>query len=146
MDASFAEDWRLSFDDLRFLGELPHNVWFEAALQLCHLRSHVRFIEDWSDVSDEALSYVASQIELPGMRPSRAFSDRTGRRYRQAIAEYCGLSRMSARDNATFQELLAGACPEVASQGELADRGFDWLRQQGFLPRQCPDGELLQFS
>lgn len=87
MDAGFAEDWRLSFDDLRFLGELPRNVWLEAALQLCHLRCIGRFVEDWSGVSEDALSYVAAQMELQDGRPSRAFSERTGRRYRQAIAE-----------------------------------------------------------
>lgn len=134
MDTGFAEDWQLSFDDLRFLGELPRNVWFEAALQLCHLRYHGRFVEDWSDVSGEALSYVASQMELPVGRPSRAFSDRTGRRYRQAITEHCGLSRMSAHDHAAFQTWLAVVCPKVASQGDLVAQGFGWLRQRGFIP------------
>lgn len=134
MDSGFAENWRLSFDDLGFLGELPRNVWFEAALQLCHLRSQGRFVEDWSELREDALSYVAAQMELQDGRPSRAFSDRTGRRYRQAIAEYCGLSRMSARDQSEFQAWLEDICPEVASQGELIDRGFDWLRQQSFIP------------
>jgi len=134
MDSGFTEGGRLSFDDLRFLGELPRNVWFEAALQLCHLRGHARFVEDWLDVPREALPYVAAQMELQDRRPSRAFSERTGRRYRQAIAEYCGLSRMFAEDQSEFQAWLADICPKAASQGELVDRGFGWLRQQGFIP------------
>ncbi len=133
MASGFADDWRLSFDDLQFLGDLPRNIWLEAALQLCHLRRHGRFVEDWADLSSEALSYVASQMELSRTRPSRAFSERTARRYRQAIAEYCGLSRISARDDAAFQVWLADTCPKAPSQGGLIDLGFDWFQQQGLI-------------
>ena len=65
LTASIAEDWGLSFSDLVFLADLPGDMQLEVALQISHLLRTGRFIEDWSDLAGDVVSYVASQIERP---------------------------------------------------------------------------------
>ncbi len=79
MVADITQEWGLSFDDLSLLAGLPRSVRLEAALQLCYLRRIGQYIEDWSCISEDVLSYVASQVGTPGIRPVRAFDNRTAR-------------------------------------------------------------------
>lgn len=95
LSSRFANDWSLSFDNLLFLADFSEELRLEAALQLCTLRCTGRFIEDWSEVPNEALSYVASQVEQSDNLPRRGFDDRTARRYRDKIINHLGLSRPS---------------------------------------------------
>ena len=76
MTESIAEDWGLSFSDLVFLADLPGDMQLEVALQISHLLRTGRFIEDWSDLAGDVVSYVASQIERPADRPTSLFDDR----------------------------------------------------------------------
>ena len=87
MTASIADDWGLSFFDLMFLADQPEDMRMEVALQLPHLRRTGRFIEDWSCVPSEAVSYVASQVERPADIPTSLFDDRRSRRYRLSGAK-----------------------------------------------------------
>ena len=56
--ASITEDWGLSFSDLVFLADLPGDMRLEVALQISHLLRTGRFIEDWSDLAGDVVSYV----------------------------------------------------------------------------------------
>ncbi|WP_084294555.1 DUF4158 domain-containing protein [Leisingera aquimarina] len=86
MDNSAARDWNLSFNDMEFLSLLHQCVCLEVALQICSVQCAGKFIEDWSNVDDNTVDYVASQLEMQAVRPHRLFSDRTARRYRLEIA------------------------------------------------------------
>ena len=79
MTGNIAEDWGLSFSDLMFLADQPDDVRLETALQLCHLRRTSRFIEDWSDLAGDLISYVASQTERPADCPKSLIDDRRSR-------------------------------------------------------------------
>ncbi|WP_342074942.1 DUF4158 domain-containing protein [Yoonia sp. SS1-5] len=135
MTPDIARDWGLSFDDLLFLAALPEDACLEVALQLCHLRRTGRFAEDWSCISDDALLYVASQIEQPDARPHRSFDDRTARRYRVKLIEHLDLSRATAGDLAALKTwLLTEACPLGGSGAEMIQQSFLRFRDHGFIP------------
>ncbi|GFE67088.1 DUF4158 domain-containing protein [Litoreibacter roseus] len=130
-----ARDWGLSFDDLLFLAELPEYVRLEAALQLCHLRRTGRFVEDWSCISDDAIFYVASQVEQSDARTHRSFDDRTARRYRVRLIEYMGLSRATADDLAALEtRLMTEACPMGGSVVEMIEHCFLRFGYHGLIP------------
>lgn len=128
-------DWSLSFQDMEFLSSLPQSICLEAGLQICSVRSSGRFIEDWTDVDAGAIEYVASQLDMQTVRPSRLFSDRTARRYRLEVARHLGLSRPRGRHRAEFQEWLRSMiCPSGSSMEDMLDPCFRWFRDQSLLP------------
>lgn len=128
-------DWSLSFQDMEFLSSLPPSVCLEAGLQICSVRSSGRFIEDWTDVDAGAIEYVASQLDMQTVGPSRLFSDRTARRYRLEVARYLGLSRPRDGHRAELQEWLRSTiCPGGGSMEDMLDPCFRWFRDQSLLP------------
>lgn len=135
MDGIKIRDWSLSFQDMEFLSSLPQSIRLEAGLQVCSVRSSGRFIEDWADVDVAAIEYVASQLDMQTVRPTRLFSDRTARRYRLEVARYLNLSRPRERHRAELQDWLRSAiCPSGDSVVDLLDQCFRWFRDQSLLP------------
>ena len=134
MSSRFAEDWSLSFDNLLFLADLSEELRLETALQLCALRCTGRFLEDWSEVPEEALSYVASQVEQPEKLPCRGFDDRTARRCREKIINHLKLSRPSSKCMAAFDKyvLTAAGASGPAIFDEI-DQSCCWFRDHGLV-------------
>ena len=128
LTASIAEDWGLSFSDLVFLADLPGDMQLEVALQISHLLRTGRFIEDWSDLAGDVVSYVASQIERPADRPTSLFDDRRSRRYRIRVGEYLGFSRPEQRDLADFDAwLMTDVVQRGGSVSKMTDLGGRWF-------------------
>lgn len=128
MSESIAEDWGLSFSDLLFLADLSEDIRLESAFQLCHLRKTGRFIEDWSCLSDNVVSYVAGQVEWPVVRPGSVFDDRRSRRYRGRVSEYLGFSLPTTGDITTFEGwLLADVVQHGGSVSEMIELGCRWF-------------------
>ncbi len=135
MDNSAARDWSLSFNDMEFLSSLPQSVCLEAALQICSVRCAGKFVEDWSNVDDNTVDYVASQLDMQAVRPHRSFSDRTARRYRLEIARHLGLSRTQANHRAELEVWLRDViCPNGGPIGDMLDQCFRWFRERRLLP------------
>ncbi|OBY26935.1 Tn3 family transposase [Leisingera sp. JC1] len=135
MDASAARKWSLSFQDMDFLSSLPQSVCLEVALQICSVRCAGRFVEDWTNVDDTTVDYVASQLDMQAVRPLRSFSDRTARRYRLEIAKHLGLSRTQANHRAELKIWLRDViCPNGGSIGDMLDQCYRWFRERCLLP------------
>lgn len=128
MTANISEDWGLFFSDLIFLADQPEGMRLEIALQLCHLRRTGRFIEDWSYVPSEVVSYVAGQVERPADYPTSLFDDRRSRRYRIRVAEHLGFSRPRQTDLAEFETwLLKDVVQRGGSVSETIELGGQWF-------------------
>ena len=128
MTESIAEDWGLSFSDLVFLADLPGDMQLEVALQISHLLRTGRFIEDWSDLAGDVVSYVARQIERPADRPTSLFDDRRSRRYRIRVGEYLGFSRPEQKDLTDFDAwLMTDVVQRGGSVSKMTDLGGRWF-------------------
>ncbi len=135
MDDMTARDWSLSFQDMEYLSSLPQSVCLEAALQICSVRNAGRFIEDWVDVDDGAVKYVASQLDIPAVHPDRSHSDRTARRYRLEIARHLGLSRTKATHRAELVVWLRDIiCLNDGPTDDMLVKCFSWFRERRLLP------------
>lgn len=135
MDNNAARRWSLSYEDMGFLSSLPDAVYLEVALQVCSVRYFGNFIEDWADLDTDAVSYVASQLDMPPVRPHRAFSDRTARRYRLEVAQHLNLSRIGKGHRTELEAWLRDTvCPSGASADSMLDQSFHWFRDRRFLP------------
>ena len=129
--ASITEDWGLSFSDLVFLADLPGGMRLEVALQISHLLRTGRFIEDWSDLAGDVVSYVASQLERPANRPTSLFDDRRSRRYRIRVGEYLGFSRPEQKDLIDFDAwLMTDVVQRGGSVSKMTDLGGRWFRRR----------------
>ena len=125
---NIVNDWGLSFSDLIFLADQPDDIRLETALQLCHLRRTSRFIEDWSGLAGNVISYVASQTERPADCPKSLFDDRRSRRYRKRVAEHLGFSRPKQTDLTEFETwLLSDVVQRGTSLSEMTDLGCHWF-------------------
>ncbi|SFU94394.1 Transposase and inactivated derivatives, TnpA family [Aliiroseovarius crassostreae] len=128
MTASIAEDWGLSFSDLMFLADQPADIRLEAGLQLCHLQRTGRFVEDWSRVPAEVVSYVAGQVEQPADVPTSMFDDRRSRRYRIRVGEHLGFSRPRQGNLVEFETwLLTDVVQRGGSVSEMTELGCHWF-------------------
>lgn len=135
MDNIAARDWSLSFQDLEFLSSQPGSVCLEIALQICSVRTAGRFIENWANVDDDAVAYIASQLDMPTARPHRSYSERTARRYRLEVARHLGLSRTQASHRAELEVWLREViCPYGGSTGDMFDECFHWLQERRLIP------------
>jgi TnpA family transposase len=120
---------------MEYLSSLPQSVCLEAALQICSARNAGRFIEDWADVGDGAVKYVASQLDIPAVHPDRSHSDRTARRYRLEIARHLGLSRTQATHRAELETWLRKViCPNDGPTDDMLVKCFRWFRERRLLP------------
>ncbi|MCF6433006.1 DUF4158 domain-containing protein, partial [Leisingera sp. MMG025] len=125
----------MSFQDMDFLSSLPQSVCLEVALQTCSARCAGRFVEDWANVDDNTVDYVASQLDMQAIRPHRLFSDRAARRYRLEIAKHLGLSRTQANHRAVLEVWLRDlTCPNGGSIGDMLDQCYRWFRERRLLP------------
>lgn len=111
-----------------FLADQPEDIRLEAALQLCHLQRTGRFIEDWSNLADDEISYVASQTERPADCPKSLFDDRRSRRYRNRVAEHLGFTRPKQTDLTEFETwLLSDVVLRGGSVSDMTDLGCHWF-------------------
>jgi hypothetical protein len=99
LERSFAEIWRLSFDEMGLLEDANFSgrVWF--AFQLCFFRERKRFPSRPGDVAADVLRYLAEQLgmDAPEAKDFR-FGHVTARRHRRAILRHFGLRRATDRD------------------------------------------------
>jgi hypothetical protein len=141
---NLAEKWSLSFSDLMFLADQPDDIRLEAALQLCHLRWTSRFFEDWSDLTGDVISYVASQIERSADCPKSLFDDRRSRRYRNRVAEHLGFSRPKQTDLTEFETwLLSDVVQRDGSVSEMTELGCRWFLDKKLI---SPSQQALERS
>src|SRR6202051_1474181 len=127
-----ARNWNLTPADLAVIaacrGAEPRRRF---ALQLCMLRTHGRFLDDYRHAPIKIVNHLSRQLELPPV----LFLDRSGREpaervQAQRIRRYLGLSRFdTAAEDKLRDWLRAGALegrttPELLTQVEERLRGW----------------------
>lgn len=116
-----ARDWSLTPDDLALVATCrgpDHRRRF--ALQLCMLRAHGRFLDDYRQAPIKIINHLSHQLALPPVLAlDRSDRGQTERAQAQRIRRHLGLSRF---DKATDSKLR-----EALHAGALEGRGGDEL-------------------
>ena len=130
------ESWSLSFDDHTFLADLPVNARLAAAAQLKFLDRFGSFPSQWAQIGDEAVAYLAEQLDADALSAARSgLHSRNARRYRARILAYLGLRRMTSADRATFGAWLADSlCPAGGALEAMIAAVFARCREQRLQP------------
>jgi TnpA family transposase len=126
-----ARDWSLTPDDLALVATCrgpDHRRRF--ALQLCMLRTHGRFLDDYRQAPVKIINHLSRQLALPPVLAlDRSDRGQTERAQAQRIRRHLGLSRF---DKATDSKLR-----EALRAGALEGRGSDELLLQAETILRC---------
>ena len=125
-----ARHWSLTPADLAVIAECrgpDHRRRF--AVQLCWLRAHGRFLDDYRRAPVKIVNHLSRQLGLPPV----LFLDRAGREptervQAQRIRRHLGLSRFDAAAEASLRAWLREGALEGRSAPELLARAEDRLR------------------
>jgi len=121
-----ARDWTLSASDRQEVEKYRKNFRLFAALQLCSVRLHGRFLNQVHDLSPHLINYLGQQLDLP---PSLAIGaperKATYTDHRHNIMKYLGFQRFD--DNA--QERLESWIEQQARLGILPDELFQQVEK-----------------
>ena len=125
-----ARHWSLTPEDLAVIAECrgpDHRRRF--AVQLCTLRTHGRFLDDYRRAPIKIVNHLSRQLGLP----PELFLDRAGREptervQAQRIRRHLGLSRFDAATEASLRAWLREGALEGRSAPELLARAEDRLR------------------
>jgi TnpA family transposase len=125
-DEEMARDWTLSASDRQEVEKYRKNFRLFAALQLCSVRLHGRFLNQVHDLSPHLINYLGQQLDLP---PSLAIGaperKATYTDHRHNIMKYLGFQRFD--DNA--QERLESWIEQQARLGILPDELFQQVEK-----------------
>ena len=125
-----AQHWNLTPADLIVIAGCrgpDHRRRF--ALQLCMLRAHGRFFDDYRHAPIKIVNHLSRQLELPPV----LFLDRSGREptervQAQRICRHLGLSRFDKAAEARLREWLREGALEGRTAPELLSRAEERLR------------------
>jgi len=138
-----ARHWSLAPEDLAVIAECrgpDHRRRF--AVQLCWLRAHGRFLDDYRRAPIKIVNHLSRQLGLPPV----LFLDRAGREptervQAQRIRRHLGLSRFDAAAEASLRAWLREGALEGRSAPEMLARAEDRLRGWKIL---LPGGSTLE--
>jgi hypothetical protein len=126
-----AQHWSLSPVDLREVSRCrsaDHKRRF--ALQLCMLRAHGRFLDDYRQAPLRIVNHLSRQLDLPPVLflgpPGR---EQTEREQAQRIRRYLGLAVFDQDAAERLREWLRQGAAEGRSAAELLARAEDALRR-----------------
>lgn len=127
-----AQHWSLSPVDLREVSRCrsaDHKRRF--ALQLCMLRAHGRFLDDYRQAPLRIVNHLSRQLDLPPVLflgpPGR---EQTEREQAQRIRRYLGLAVFDQDAAERLREWLRQGAAEGRSAAELLARAEDALRRR----------------
>src|SRR5271165_3963712 len=110
-------NWNLTPEDLAFVATCrgpDHRRRF--ALQLCMLRAHGRFLDDYQQAPVKIINHLSRQLALPPVLAlDRSGREQTERAQAQRIRRHLGLSR--------FDKVTEGNLRERLRTGVLEGRG-----------------------
>jgi Domain of unknown function (DUF4158) len=116
-----ARDWSLTPEDLVFVATCrgpDHRRRF--ALQLCMLRAHGRFLDDYRQAPVKIINHLSRQLALPPVLAlDRSGREQTERAQAQRIRRHLGLGR--------FDKAMESDLREALRAGALEGRGGDEL-------------------
>ena len=99
------------------------------ALQLCVMRLHGRFLDDYRQASIKIVNHLSRQLGLPPVLfLDRAGREPTERAQAQRIRRYLALSRFDKAAEASLRDWLREGALEGRSAAELLARAEDKLR------------------
>jgi TnpA family transposase len=132
-----ARDWSLTPRDLVFVATCrgpDHRRRF--ALQLCMLRAHGRFLDDYRQAPVKIINHLSRQLALPPVlaldRPTRGPTERV---QAQRIRRHLGLSRFDKATESNLREALRAGALEGRNSDELLIQAETILRgRQVMLP------------
>jgi hypothetical protein len=116
-----ARDWSLTSADLALIATCrgpDHRRRF--ALQLCMLRTHGRFLDDYRQAPVKIINHLSQQLALPPVLAlDRSGREQTERAQAQRIRRHLGLSRFDKATENNLGERLRAGVLEGRSGGEL---------------------------
>ena len=125
-----ARDWSLTPDDLALVATCrgpDHRRRF--ALQLCMLRVHGRFLDDYRQAPVKIINHLSQQLALPPVlaldRSSRGPTERV---QAQRICRHLGLSRFDKATESNLREALRAGALEGRGSDELLIQAETILR------------------
>jgi TnpA family transposase len=132
-----ARDWSLTPEDLVFVATCrgpDHRRRF--ALQLCVLRAHGRFLDDYRQAPVKIINHLSRQLALPPVLAlNRSNRGQTERAQAQRIRRHLGLSRFDKAMESSLREALRAGALEGRGSDELLIQAETILRgQQVALP------------
>jgi len=148
-DAALAANWSLGYDEIAALESKAGRVQFSFAILALFYRNTGRFPRTLSEIPQEVIDYVASQMEMDPLTLSDDdWTGRSGRRHRAEILKLYGIRAMTRRDRDALKDWVThSVCPDRASLNDIVEGVFDWCwhrrvvaptqRQTHFLIRSC---------
>jgi hypothetical protein len=125
-----ARDWALSTEDRkevwRCRGEASR---LGFAVQLCVVRRHGRFLDDYVGVSARILNFLSRQLDLPpvlAMEPSSR--EGTHQEHQRRIREYLGLQTFDLAAQEQIERWVCGQAAEGLSPAEIFPHAEETLR------------------
>jgi len=109
-----AQCWSLSFEELELLKTKPARSHLGFVAQLKYYPLSGKFPQHPSDIPDTVLHYLADQLEIDSSGLHEYdWSGRTGKRHRQEILIFLGISRVSTSDKQIFSAWGSGDFPAI---------------------------------
>jgi hypothetical protein len=125
-----ARDWTLTPADLALVATCrgPDHRW-RFALQLCMLRTHGRFVDDYRRAPGKIVNHLSRQLALPPVLAlDRSGREPTERVQAQRIRRHLGLSRFDKATEGNLRERLRAGVFEGRGDGELLTQAEAILR------------------
>jgi len=126
-----AQCWSLGFEELELLKTKPARSYLGFVAQLKYYPLSGKFPQHPSDIPDTVLHYLADQLEIdPSGLNEYDWNGRTGKRHRQEILTFLGISRVSTPNKQAFTVWLADDIfPRGASVDEAIELALDWFQR-----------------
>jgi hypothetical protein len=122
-----AETGREDLIEIRHCRGADHRRRF--ALQLCMLRAHGRFLDDYRQAPLRIVNHLSRQLDLPPvLLLDRLRRDPTGRVQAQRIRRYLGIRSFDRAAEADLRDWVRQGAVEGRSVAELLRRAEDRLR------------------
>src|SRR5271165_3573242 len=123
-------DWNLTPEDLAFVATCrgpDHRRRF--ALQLCMLRAHGRFLDDYRQAPVKIINHLSRQLALPPVLALERSSRTTTERVQALrIRGHLGLSRLDKATESKLRERLRTGVLDGLDSGELLNLAGATLR------------------